>query len=181
MTSLLDGIHKLLLHGQLAPEAFASLAGSPWDGAVLVTEDRPLLTGARCTAPALSSLGYRPTLISDNMVAYCMWKGMVQAVLIAYSSAEEQGLVCPSGSLGMALCAAYHQLPTFALPAGDLPAPATADDLFHFMGQRVAARGVDALVPATDLVPWQWITAHWNRLDQAPTMHGETFGGDHER
>ncbi len=151
---------RLVLLGQPIPEAFRSLVGPNWDGRLVLTEGRPLLTGARCTAPALLQKGYHPTLISDNMVAYCMWKGMVDAAVICYWTAEATGLVCPTGALGIAMCAAYHHIPTYALPALDDAPVTTADDLFSFLGQRVAAEQVEALVPPTDLVEWKWLPRH---------------------
>jgi methylthioribose-1-phosphate isomerase len=49
----------------------------------IATETRPYLQGARLTSSTLKEIGIPVTLITDNMVAYCMWKGMVQKFFTA--------------------------------------------------------------------------------------------------
>lgn len=147
----------LLVHGCLPGEALKRLAGRLENNRVLVTEGRPLLLGAQRTAPDLLAHGLAPTLISDNMVAYCLAQGLIEVVTIGYWEEEVGGLICPPGALGVAICAAHHNVPVCALP-DENRVSAGAGDLFHFVGQRVAAPNVEALVPASDWVPRRWIS-----------------------
>lgn len=163
MLDTLMNVKGLLVHGRPAPQSFSELVGEAWKGDVLVTEGRPQLNGARRTTLVMLSHGYVPTLVSDNMVAYCMWKGMAQAALICYSEVSGSSLVCPIGSLGVALCASFHQVPVFAVPMDIVPKDSEDtlgsdhDDLVHFMHDRVAVEGVATFEPGADLVPLEWV------------------------
>lgn len=164
-------VQGIVVHGQPSPDFFGALLGSKWTGPIYVMEGRPTLAGASETVPALVTSGRAPILISDNMVAYCMWKGFVQAAVVAYWRRAEGGLICPVGALGVAICAAYHRLPVVGLPAAQAREPSATDEaaLLEFLGHRVAADGVDEFNPAADLVPERWISEIRDREKSLPT------------
>ena len=82
------------------------------DVRVICTETRPYLQGARLTAWSVSELGIDTTLITDNMAAHCMSKGMVSKVFAAADRVAMDGVVANKvGTLQLAICAQLLQNP----------------------------------------------------------------------
>ena len=128
------------------------------------TETRPYLQGARLTAPTLVEMGYRPTLITDGMVAATMARGMVDLVLVAADRVTMDGhVVNKVGTLQAALAARAHDLPFVAMVhAPDPHAPTIADvemeerdgeEVLHVAGRRTAPEGITGFYPAFDATP----------------------------
>ena len=133
------------------------------------TETRPYLQGARLTAPTLVEMGYRPTLITDGMVAATMARGLVDIVLVAADRVTLDGhVVNKVGTLQAALAARAHDLPFVAMVhAPDRQAPGIADvemeerdgeEVLHVAGRRTAPEGIDGYYPAFDATPPSLVT-----------------------
>jgi methylthioribose-1-phosphate isomerase len=137
---------------------------------VFCTETRPYLQGARLTAWSVSELGIDTTLITDNMAAYCMSRGMIGKVFTAADRIAMDGTVANKvGTFQLALSAAYHGIPFYILAYGppdrrtasgkDIPIemrdPA---EVLEFRGIPVSGPGVKALYPAFDLTPRELVT-----------------------
>jgi methylthioribose-1-phosphate isomerase len=81
---------------------------------VIVDETRPLLQGARLTMWELEQAGIPATLITDNMAAYAMQKGMVDLVLVGADRIAANGDVANKiGTYYLAVAANHHQLPFY--------------------------------------------------------------------
>jgi methylthioribose-1-phosphate isomerase len=133
------------------------------------TETRPYLQGARLTAPTLVEMGYRPTLITDGMVAATMARGLVDVVLVAADRVTLDGhVVNKVGTLQAALAARAYELPFVAMVhAPDPQAPGIADvemeerdgeEVLHVAGRRTAPEGIDGYYPAFDATPPSLVT-----------------------
>jgi len=86
---------------------------------VICTETRPYLQGARLTAWSVSELGIDTTLITDNMAAHCMSRGMVSKVFAAADRVAMDGVVANKvGTLQLAICARYYDIPFYILAYG---------------------------------------------------------------
>jgi methylthioribose-1-phosphate isomerase len=86
---------------------------------VISTETRPYLQGARLTAWSVSELEIPVTLITDNMAAYCMSRGMVTKVFTAADRIAMDGTIANKvGTFQLALAAAYHHIPFYILGYG---------------------------------------------------------------
>ncbi|MFF4624622.1 s-methyl-5-thioribose-1-phosphate isomerase [Nonomuraea jabiensis] len=133
------------------------------------TETRPYLQGARLTAATLVEMGYRPTLITDGMVAATLADGLADVALTAADRVTLDGHVINKvGTLGVALAAKAFGVPFYALIDVPDPQAPTArdvvierrdgDEVLHALGHRTAADGVTGYYPAFDVTPPHLVT-----------------------
>jgi methylthioribose-1-phosphate isomerase len=81
---------------------------------VWVDETRPVLQGARLTAWELMLTGVPCALISDNMAAYVMGGGLVDAVIVGADRIAANGDVANKiGTYGLAILAHEHGIPFY--------------------------------------------------------------------
>lgn len=138
---------------------------------VIATETRPVLQGARLTTFELIKDGIDTTLISDTMVGYVMYKGLVDKVIVGADRVLADGHVFNKiGTYQVAILAKKHDIPFYvALPISTLDLKGTVEDVIieerdpnevlYVRGRRIAARGVHALNPAFDVTPPEYVTA----------------------
>jgi len=132
---------------------------------LIATETRPYLQGARLTSWAASELGVNTTLITDNMVAHCMSKGMITKVFTAADRIAMDGTAANKiGTLQIALLAQHYAIPMYILGYGppdknspegkDIPIEMRdPDEVLCFQGTRITGEKVEAIYPAFDLTP----------------------------
>jgi translation initiation factor 2B subunit (eIF-2B alpha/beta/delta family) len=120
-----------------------------------VAELRPGLEGVKYTAAALLKKGTQPVIICDNMMAFCMERGLVDRVHIFYQSINKKTAVCRTGSLIAALCAATHGIPVEAHRAAPLR---KSGSLLKISGQSVTSGRMKTYAPLTEEVPLEYIT-----------------------
>jgi len=139
---------------------------------VFVDETRPLLQGSRLTAFELSRQGISVILITDNMAAWVMKTGRVQAVIVGADRITLNGDVANKiGTYGLAILSRTHNIPfyvaapistfDFSLIKGeDIPIEERPqDEVFNFAGVRTAPLGIQAFNPAFDVTPAEYVTA----------------------
>ena len=139
---------------------------------VFADETRPLLQGARLTAVELSRAGIPVTLITDNMAAWVMKTGKVQAIIVGADRIAANGDVANKiGTYGLSVLAAEHGIPfyvaaplstfDFSLASGEgIPIEErNPEEVFQFAGVRSAPHGIKAFNPAFDVTPADKITA----------------------
>ncbi|MFC4120406.1 s-methyl-5-thioribose-1-phosphate isomerase [Nonomuraea zeae] len=133
------------------------------------TETRPYLQGARLTAATLVEMGYRPTLITDGMVAAALSDGLADVALTAADRVTLDGHVINKvGTLGVALAAGAFGVPFYALVDAPDPQAPTAqdvvierrdgDEVLYALGRRTAADGVTGYYPVFDVTPPHLVT-----------------------
>lgn len=77
-------------------------------------ETRPLLQGARLTAFELHEDGIPITLETDNMAAYAMQHGLIDAVIVGADRITTKGDVANKiGTYGVAVLAKFHNIPFY--------------------------------------------------------------------
>lgn len=139
---------------------------------VYADETRPLLQGARLTAFELHHDGIPVTLLTDNMAAYAMQQGLIDAVIVGADRITTEGDVANKiGTYGVALAAKAHNIPfyvaapystfDFTLAKGsDIPIEMrSADEVKCFAGTPTAPEGVEVLNPAFDVTPHELVSA----------------------
>jgi len=132
---------------------------------VLATETRPMLQGARLTAFELKRMGVSFKLITDGMVGYVMYRGLVDKVIVGADRILASGHVINKiGTYTIAVLAGRHGIPFYvAAPTTtlDLETPLervvieerNPREVLEIQGVRIAPRGVEALNPAFDVTP----------------------------
>ncbi|WP_251423185.1 S-methyl-5-thioribose-1-phosphate isomerase [Veillonella agrestimuris] len=139
---------------------------------VYADETRPLLQGSRLTAFELHQDGIPVTLESDNMAAYAMQQGLIDAVIVGADRITTKGDVANKiGTYGLAVLAKAHNIPfyvaapystfDFNLADGkDIPIEMRSDDeVLSFQGVPSAPEGIQVLNPAFDVTPHELVTA----------------------
>ncbi|HHW42771.1 MAG TPA: S-methyl-5-thioribose-1-phosphate isomerase [Desulfotomaculum sp.] len=139
---------------------------------VYADETRPLLQGARLTAWEMVRENIPVTLITDNMAAYLMARGMVDLVIVGADRIAANGDVANKiGTYGLAVLAREHGLPFYvaaplstvdmALASGrDIPIEERRpEEVTHLAGVPVAPAGVRVWNPAFDVTPARLVTA----------------------
>ncbi len=136
----------------------------------LCTETRPYLQGARLTAWSLSEMGIDTTLITDNMAAWCMSRGMADKVFAAADRIAMDGSAANKvGTLQLAICAWRLDIPFYILGYGgpdsrtlrgsDIPIEERDPrEVLEFQGTPISGGLVKAYYPAFDVTPPELIT-----------------------
>jgi methylthioribose-1-phosphate isomerase len=166
--TLLDSGDRILTHCFAGPALLYMLRfarGKGKDVRVICTETRPYLQGARLTAWSVSELGVDTTLITDNMAAHCMSRGMVSKVFAAADRVAMDGTVANKvGTLQLAICADYFRIPFYILAYGgpdartlrgeDIPIEERDPrEVLEFRGTPISGPAVRGYYPAFDLTP----------------------------
>jgi len=139
---------------------------------VLADETRPYLQGARLTCWEMMRAGVPVHLITDNMAAYMMKKGEVDRVIVGADRIAANGDAANKiGTYGVAVLARAHDIPFYVaapLSTVDFNCP-TGDDIpieqrdpeevTVIYDRRIAPVGCDALHPAFDVTPNEYIRA----------------------
>jgi methylthioribose-1-phosphate isomerase len=136
---------------------------------VIADETRPLLQGARLTAYELMRDGIPVTLITDNMAAYVMIKGLVNLVVVGADRIVQDAVFNKIGTYGVAVLAKEHKVPFYvAAPKStfDLTRKASdvvieerkSEEVTHICGRQIAPSGVRVLNPAFDATPLKYVS-----------------------
>jgi methylthioribose-1-phosphate isomerase len=139
---------------------------------VYADETRPLLQGARITAFELQQAGIAVTLICDNMTAYVMSKGLIDAVIVGADRITSNGDTANKiGTYGVALLAKAHSIPFYvaapfstfdlSLKTGSQIPIEERDgiEITCGFGKQTAPTGVKTFNPAFDVTPSHLISA----------------------
>ncbi len=142
------------------------------DVRVFADETRPFLQGARLTTWELMKDGIDVTLITDNMAAHFMKKGVIDAVVVGTDRTMANGDVANKiGTYGVAVLAKVHNIPFYvAAPTStiDLECPSEAEcpieerdpkEVTQVFGKVIAPDGVKVENPAFDVTPAKYVTA----------------------
>ena len=140
--------------------------------AVLATETRPLLQGARLTAWELGRLGVPHALITDGAAAGLIARGEVKVVVVGADRVAANGDVANKvGTYGLALAAKEAGIafvvvaPTTTVDlsvasGAKIPIEERAgSEITAILGRQVAPSGTYAVNPAFDITPARLITA----------------------
>lgn len=139
---------------------------------VIATETRPLLQGARLTVWELVKEGIPVTLITDNMVGYVMWKGLVDKVIVGADRVLSDGHVINKvGTYTIAALAKMHGVPFYvAAPSSSIDMKSQLKDVIieerdpnevrTVLGRiYVTISDVPVLNPAFDVTPPEFVSA----------------------
>lgn len=138
---------------------------------VIADETRPRLQGMRLTAWELVQERIPVSVISDNMAAWAMSKGMVNCVIVGADRIAANGDTANKiGTLGVGILAKTYNIPfyvaapvstiDFALADGSgIPIEErSSDEVTHINGIRIAPEGVGIYNPSFDVTPAEYIS-----------------------
>ena len=139
---------------------------------VYAGETRPFLQGARLTAWELARDGLPVTVITDNMAADFMRRGMIDAVVVGADRIAANGDTANKiGTYGLAVLCAAHDIPFYVVAPTTTIDPSTLSgeqieieqrnsrEVTHVGIQQIVPAGVTVANPAFDVAPAKLITA----------------------
>jgi methylthioribose-1-phosphate isomerase len=164
--------------GALATAGYGTALGvirSAWTAGrlkrVYADETRPRLQGAKLTAWECVQEKIPVTVISDNMAAHCMKKGLIDMVVVGADRIAANGDAANKiGTYGLAVIAKMHQVPfyvaaplstvDFSLENGDLIPieERDASEIYKVGNTILCPDGIDYYNPAFDVTPANLIT-----------------------
>ncbi|MBD1845337.1 S-methyl-5-thioribose-1-phosphate isomerase [Cyanobacteria bacterium FACHB-63] len=173
---------RLLTHcnaGALATAGYGTALGvvrSAWAAnrlaRVYADETRPRLQGAKLTAWECAHEGIPVTLITDNMAAHCMQRGMIDAVVVGADRIAANGDAANKiGTYSVALIAKAHNIPFFvAAPVSTIDFSIAegsqipieerdSSEIYQIGETSICPSGIEFYNPAFDVAPAELITA----------------------
>ncbi|WP_166281531.1 S-methyl-5-thioribose-1-phosphate isomerase [Lyngbya confervoides] len=167
---------RLLTHcnaGALATAGYGTALGvvrSAWSAGrlerVFADETRPRLQGAKLTTWECVQEEIPVTLITDNMAAHCMQRGLIDAVVVGADRIAANGDAANKiGTYSVAICAQAHHIPFFvAAPLSTIDFSLTDGsqipieerdpaEIFQVGSVRLCPEGVEFYNPAFDVTP----------------------------
>jgi len=137
---------------------------------VIATETRPKLQGARLTVYELMRDGIPVTLITDNMVGYVMYKGLISKVIVGADRIVRDAVINKIGTYTVAVLAHEHNVPFYvAAPISTFDLDKTSSqvvieernsqEVTHVLSVQIAPDGVKVLNPAFDVTPLKYVSA----------------------
>lgn len=175
---LIEDGDTILTHcnaGELATVEYGTALGvirAAWEEGkkikVIADETRPLLQGARLTVYELKRDGIPVTLITDNMAAHVMSKGLVDKVIVGADRIVQDAVFNKIGTYGVAVLAHEHKIPFYvAAPKStfDLSCKAAdvtieerkPEEVTHVGCQQTAPDGIAVYNPAFDATPLKYV------------------------
>jgi methylthioribose-1-phosphate isomerase len=165
--------------GALATGGYGTALGvirSAWEEkkniAVIGTETRPLLQGARLTAWELQRAGIPVTLITDSMAGSIMQDGKIDLVIVGADRIACNGDVANKiGTYTLAVLAKEHKIPFYvaaplstfdwAIKTGrKIPIEERdPDEVVAPLGKRLAPEWIEVRNPAFDVTPHRYVSA----------------------
>jgi methylthioribose-1-phosphate isomerase len=140
--------------------------------AVIASETRPFLQGARLTVWELQQDNIPVTLLTDNMAGHVLRSGQVDAVIVGADRIAANGDVANKiGTYSVAVLAKENKVPFYvaaplstldlALPTGDeIPIEERdAAEVTHWRGVPVAPPNTQVMNPAFDVTPNRYVGA----------------------
>lgn len=143
-----------------------------WDIKVYSDETRPRLQGSTLTAFELHQAGIDVTVITDNMAAFVMSQGKIDAVIVGADRVAANGDVANKiGTLGVSILAKQYGIPFYVAvptPTIDLETKTGEDipieerdreEVIKGFGTYTAPKDVQVYNPAFDVTPHENVTA----------------------
>jgi methylthioribose-1-phosphate isomerase len=137
---------------------------------VIASETRPRLQGAKLTVFELVRDSIPTTLITDNMVACIMSKGMVNRVIVGADRIVKDAVINKIGTYNLAIISKKFQIPFYvAAPISTFDISSTSErvkieerdpkEVTHISGKRITPEGVKVYNPAFDVTPLDYVEA----------------------
>ena len=108
-----------------------------------------------------TSRGYEVTVLSDNMMGFCLSKKEVALVLIFCQRIDKDYAYCQGGSLLAAVLAKELNIPCHLCPTDYRRKEADIGHSLCFAGEPITPRGVKGFIPGVEKVPMSYIAKKW--------------------
>ena len=147
----------VLLHGVSNYRLFDLLKKNKAQN-IFVLEGRPNLEAAKISSKELLKRKIKPTLIADNMAGFLFYKNLVKEAWLSYYCVDQKGALCAIGALIVAVLAKQHKIKVNLFPTeGKTKFLGNPEDIFQFLGKRVAPKNIRGYVPLVEWVDQKYV------------------------
>jgi hypothetical protein len=108
-----------------------------------------------------TSRGYEVTVISDNMIGFCLSKKRVAFLVIFYQRINKDYAYCQGGSLLAAVLAKELNIPCHLYPTDYRVGEVGNGHSLCFAGEPITPRGVRSFITGVEKVPMSYIAKKW--------------------
>lgn len=127
---------SILIYGVPSKEYYSDVK----DKIFYVAELRPDLAGAKIAANQLIKSDADVTLVSDNMIGFLMYKGLIEEAHVFYHKLEYANAVCRTGSMIAAICAKNNNIRLDLYPAAEIEKKAKSGGVLYFNKELVGLK-----------------------------------------
>jgi len=127
----------------------------------LYAESRPCENILSDRLMEFTSKGYETTLITDNMMGFCLSNKKVARVFIFYHRMDKDCAYCQGGSLLTAVLAKELKIPCHLYPTDYHVGAAGSLHSLCFAGDTIVPKGVGSFIPQVEKVPMSYISEKW--------------------
>lgn len=108
-----------------------------------------------------ASKGYEVTVISDNMMGFCLSRKEVALVFIFYQRIDKDYAYCQGGSLLAVVLAKELNVPCHLYPTDCRVGKVGNGHSLCFAGEPIAPKGVRSFIPGVEKVPMSYVSEKW--------------------
>ena len=128
---------------------------------LLCAESRPCENILINKMMEFTSRGYETTVITDNMMGFCLSKKRVALVFLFYQRIDKDFAYCQGGALLTAVLAEELNIPCHLYPTEYNVGTADNGRSICFAGDNIAPKGVKSFIPKVEKVPLSYISEKW--------------------
>ena len=107
------------------------------------------------------SRGYVVTVVSDNMMGFCLSKKEITLVFVFYHRIDKDYVYCQGGSLLAAVLAKELNIPCHLFFTDYRVKKTGNGQSLYFAGEPITPRGVKGFIPEVEKVPMHYIAKKW--------------------
>ena len=107
------------------------------------------------------SRGYETTVITDNMMGFCLSRKKVALVFLFYQRVDKEYAYCQGGSLLAAILSKELKVPCHLYPTDYNPETADNSSSLRFAGNTILPRGVKSFIPQAEKISLSYIAEKW--------------------
>ncbi len=122
---------------------------------LLIPEMRPHLYGSKILAARLLQEHIVPTLITDNMMGFFFYRGLVKQVHLFFINENSHGILAYPGATLVALLCRHHKVKLNTVQGGKPTETSLDIDSSSLLGKRILSEGIEALKVENELIPWE--------------------------
>jgi len=128
---------------------------------LLCAESRPCENILSDKMMEFTSKGYETTVITDNMMGFCLSNKKVALVFLFYQRIDKDCAYCQGGTLLTAVLAKELGIPCHLYPTEYNVRIADSGRTLCFAGDNIAPEGVKSFIPKVEKVPLSCISEKW--------------------
>lgn len=127
----------------------------------MCAEGRPNETVLSDRLIEFTSRGYETTVITDNMIGFCLSEKKVELVFLFYQRINKDYACCQGGSLLTAVLAQELKIPCQLYPTDYNMEAADSGRSLCFAGDTITPKGVKSFISQVEKVPLRYISKEW--------------------